>query len=239
MTGGTPSSKIMECSIKAARENQLCPIKTQSYMWLWVFSKLFWKVLKFWKAFLGPNTSQCFPCTGIVSCLTFAFVTKGKDMPLHTPGISLQNEVLSHKGTVLFKHKAQMYHHCTGCHPCCPSLLLRRSCDSSATLGAGGITSTSFHFLALPYLHSSSSDHFHGQFCLLCTARNVSLSLKVLHCLWGVRLCLNASDLALKREILSGSSWSTTVLPASSWLSTSTSRLQRWVTYPHSKNAFW
>lgn len=54
-----------------------------------------------------------------------------------------------------------------------------------------------------------------------------------------LRLSLNALDLALKGGILSGSFWSTTALPANSWLSTSTSRLRRWVTYPDSKNTFW
>lgn len=156
VTRGRASSNFMDCSIKATRGNQLWPMKKQSYMWLQVFHS----DRQFWKASLGPNTSQCFLCTAIVSCLTFA--TRGKDVPLHTLGISLQSEVLGHMGTVLQKHKPQMFCHCTGCHPCCPILLLCMSCDFSVTPGEGEIASTSFCFLALPYLHSSSSKCFHG-----------------------------------------------------------------------------
>lgn len=183
MTGGTTSSKIMEWSIKAARGNNLWPIKTQSYVWFWVFLS----DRQFYKSLSGTKHISVFSVHwySFLSHLCLCHQRQRHAFAQLTRGISIQSEVLGHMGTVLFIHKPQMYHRCTGCRPRCPRKLLRMSCDSSATLWAKGITSTSFHVLALPYLHSSS-DHFHGQFSLLCTARNVSLSLKLLHCLWGV-----------------------------------------------------
>lgn len=108
-----------------------------------------------------------------------------------TREINNQRKVLGRMGTVLSINKPQMYHHCMEWHPCCPSLLLHMSSDSSATLGVRGITTTSFHFPVLPYRYSLSSEHFHSQFCLLRTAWNVSLSPKLLHCLWGVALAVS------------------------------------------------
>lgn len=93
-----------------------------------------------------------------------------------------------------------------------------------------------FPFPCTSHIYSSSSDHFQIN-CVICARLEMSVCHRSCSIACGVllRLCLKALDLALKGGILSGSFCSATALPARSWLSTSTSRLWRWVTYPDSK----
>lgn len=130
---------------------------------------------------------QCFLCTDIVLCLTSAFVTEGKNIlctahkrDQHPNWCSEPYGYLSylytnHRFIIIAQDAALAAQDYSSTWVV--TLLQHWAC---------GIASTSFHFLALSYLPSFSFDHFRSQFCLLSTARNVSLSLKVLRCLCGV-----------------------------------------------------
>lgn len=218
----------------AARRNQLWPIKSEGCVWMWVF--LYDR--QFFKASQESNMSQCFPCTAMLSHLPF--LTSDKDMPCTG-------------------HSRDQYPKWgSGTYGCCLIYIQTTNISSLHRMPPLLLRLTPPYELWLPSNPLSKCNNIH-LFPFPCTPISTLLSLIVFRvncgfcvqlkmsvCHWScsivcgvlLRLCLNALDLALKGGILSGSFWSKTALPANSWLSTSTSRLWRWVTYPDPKNTF-
>lgn len=201
-------------------------------MWIFLSDR------QFFKASQGPNMSQSFPCTGIVSRLPFA--TSDKDMPC----------------TALNRDQDPKWG--SGTYGCCLVYTQTTNISSLHRMPPLLLRLTPPYELWLPYNTLSKGSNIH-LFPFPCTPISTLLPLIIFRvncdicaqlempfCHWScsifcgvlLRLCLSALDLALKGGIQSGSFWSTTALPANSWLSISTSRPWRWVIYPDSKNTF-